>query len=311
MTTLYIIHPAFLAHDTGPGHPERSDRLRAVEKALAHDIFAGLTRREAPLSSVDPARLMHDDRYIAALEAAAPKTGSVHIDGDTLMSPGTWEAALRAVGAAVYATDAVMSGAAQNAFCAVRPPGHHAEAARAYGFCFFNNVAIAAVHARAKDGASRVAVGDFDVHHGNGTQNMFWRDRNLFYASSHQMPLFPGSGHPSETGAHNNIVNVALRHGDAGKQFREAYETRILPALDAFQPDLVIISAGFDAHHADPLGGVALVEDDFAWVTRKLIEIADKHAGGRVVSMLEGGYDLTGLAMSTAAHVRELLAASR
>ncbi len=311
MTTFYVSHPAFLDHDTGPGHPERADRLRAIEKVMAHSIFSGLTRREAPLSSIEPARLVHDDRYLAALEAASPTEGWAHIDADTLMSPGTWEAALRAVGGATLAVDAVMTGAAKNAFCAVRPPGHHAEPARAYGFCFFNNVAIAAVHARARHGAQRVAVIDFDVHHGNGTQAMFWRDRNLFYASSHQMPLFPGTGAPSETGAHNNIVNVALRHGDAGKQFREAYEARILPALDAFQPDLIIISAGFDAHHADPLGGVALIEDDFAWVTRKLIDAAHKHAGGRVVSLLEGGYDLTGLASSVAVHVSELMAASR
>jgi acetoin utilization deacetylase AcuC-like enzyme len=311
MTTLYISHAAFLAHDTGPGHPERPDRLRAIDKALSHELFTGLTRREAPLATVEPARLLHDDRYIAALEAGAPKHGYAHIDGDTLMSPGTWEAALRAVGAAVAATDAVMTGAAKNAFCAVRPPGHHAEAARAYGFCFFNNAAIAAVHARVRHGAERVAVVDFDVHHGNGTQNMFWRDRNLFYASSHQMPLFPGTGHPSETGAHNNIVNVALKHGDGAKEFRAVYEERILPALDAFRPDFLVISAGFDAHRNDPLGGVMLIEDDFAWVTRRLLDVGDKHARGRVVSVLEGGYDLTGLAMSAAVHVRELMAASR
>ncbi|MDX2264668.1 MAG: histone deacetylase family protein [Hyphomicrobiales bacterium] len=311
MGTLYITHPAFLAHDTGPGHPERADRIRAVDKALGHPVFAGLARREAPLSGLEPMGLVHDDRYIASLEAASPKAGIAHLDSDTVMSPGTWEAARRAVGATLLATDAVMSGAAKNAFCAVRPPGHHAEAARAYGFCLFNNAAIAAVHARVRHGAERVAVVDIDVHHGNGTQNMFWRDRNLFYASSHQMPLFPGTGHPSETGAHNNIVNVALKHGDDGARFREAYEARILPALAAFRPDLIIVSAGFDAHHADPLGGVALTEADFAWVTRALLDAADKHCSGRVVSLLEGGYDLTGLAKSAAAHVRELLAASQ
>jgi acetoin utilization deacetylase AcuC-like enzyme len=311
MATLYITHPAFLDHDTGWGHPERPDRLRAIDKFLSHEAFAGLVRREAPLAPLAAIGLAHDDRYIAAIEAAAPKDGPVYLDSDTLMSPGSWEAALRAVGGALHATDQVMSGAADNAFCALRPPGHHAEAARAYGFCLFNNVAIAAFHARAAHGAERVAVMDFDVHHGNGTQAMFWRDRRMFYASTHQMPLFPGTGALSETGEHDNIVNAPLRSGDGAEAFREAFESRILPGLNRFRPDILFISAGFDAHRDDPLASLSLTEEDFAWATRKLLDIADAHCQGRVVSLLEGGYDLRGLASSASAHVRELMAAAR
>lgn len=311
MTTLYFSHPAFLNHDTGPGHPERADRLRALEKALSDQAFAALIRREAPLCDLDKIRLLHDSRYIDALQAAAPHDGLIHLDPDTVMSPGTWEAALRAVGGAIAATDAVMKGEATNAFCATRPPGHHAEAMRAYGFCLFNNVAIAAVHARLAYGIERAAVVDFDVHHGNGTQAMFWREKNLFYASTHQMPLFPGTGSLLDTGEYNNIVNAPLSAGDSGVQFREAFETRILPALDRFSPELLIISAGFDAHRDDPLGGLLLNEEDFVWATAKLLDIAAKHAGARVVSVLEGGYNLRGLAQSAAAHIRVLMGTSQ
>jgi acetoin utilization deacetylase AcuC-like enzyme len=309
MTTLLFTHKAFLDHDTGPGHPERPDRLRAIEKALSHEMFAGLKREEAPLSDTEPLRLVHDERYMAALEERRQTDRMIHLDPDTVMSPGTWEAALRAVGAALAATDAVMEGRAANAFCAIRPPGHHAEAARALGFCLFNNVAIAAFHARVKYGAERVAVVDFDVHHGNGTQAMFWRDKNALYISTHQMPLFPGTGSLSETGLHDNIVNAPLRSGDNGEVFQDAFRSRVLPALDRFAPDIIFISAGFDAHQDDPLASLELTEADFGWATQVLLDKAYRYANGRVVSLLEGGYGLTGLARSVAVHVRELMRA--
>ena len=307
MTTLYITHPCFLDHDTGPGHPERPDRMRALEKVLSHELFAGLKREEAPEGDDEAIARVHPTTHIEAIRAMAPDRGIVYIDGDTPMSPGTLNALYHGVGAAIRATDAVMTGEVANAFCGVRPPGHHAEPNRAMGFCFFNNVAIAAQHARARHGAERVAVVDFDVHHGNGTQAAFWSDRNLFYASTHQMPLYPGTGHPSETGVAGNIVNAPLRSGDGGPQFRDAFRSRILPELTNFAPDLLLISAGFDAHRDDPLANLELVEDDFSWATYKLAEIASKHAGGRVVSMLEGGYDLSAMARSAGVHVRALM----
>ena len=231
----------------------------------------------------------------------------MQIDADTSMSPGSFEAALRAAGGAVHAVDAVMTGKATNAFVAVRPPGHHAETARPMGFCLFNNAAIAARHAQRKHGAERAAVVDFDVHHGNGSQDIFWSDASVMYCSTHQMPLYPGTGAVSESGEHDTIVNAPLRPGDGGSQFREAFESRILPRLRDFKPDLIVISAGFDAHTRDPLANLNLVEADFAWATQQLMEIADKSAQGRVVSVLEGGYDLQGLAGSVAAHVTALM----
>jgi acetoin utilization deacetylase AcuC-like enzyme len=307
MTTLYITHPSYLEHDTGPGHPERPDRMRALAKVLSHELFAGLTREEAPEGDDEAIARVHPQSYIDAIRAVAPERGTVHIDGDTLMSPGTLRALLHGVGAAIRATDAVMSGEFANAFCGTRPPGHHAEPERAMGFCFFNNVAIAAQHARAKHGAERVAVVDFDVHHGNGTQAAFWPERHLFYASTHQMPLYPGSGYQNETGVAGNIVNAPLRSGDGGAQFRDAFRNRILPELTDFAPDLLLISAGFDAHRDDPLASLQLVEDDFSWATYKLAEIAAKHAGGRIVSVLEGGYDLSAMARSAGVHVSALM----
>jgi acetoin utilization deacetylase AcuC-like enzyme len=304
--TLYYTHLAFLDHDTGPGHPERPDRLRAIEQALEAAEFATLDRREAPLGTTDLARLVHAADYVEALERARPREGLIGLDADTVMSPGSWEAALRGLGAATAAVDAVVGGEAANAFCAMRPPGHHAESGGGMGFCLFNNAAAAARHAQQAHGLARVAIVDFDVHHGNGTQEIFWDDPSVLYASTHQMPLYPGSGAASETGA-GNIVNAPLRAGDGGPAFRAAMERTILPAVDAFSPALVIISAGFDAHERDPLGGLRLVEDDFAWATRRLMAVADRHAGGRVVSVLEGGYDLTGLAGSVAAHIRTLM----
>lgn len=306
MTTLYLTDPCFLEHDTGPGHPERPDRLRAVEKVLAHELFNELQREAPPVADEATIALAHPESYIKEIKGLRPTDGLIRLDPDTVMSPGSWDAALKAVGAGLKAVDKVMGGDVQNAFCAVRPCGHHAETARPMGFCIFSNVAITGLYARKQHGVERVAVVDYDVHHGNGTQDIFWSDNELFFASTHQMPLFPGTGALSETGV-GNIFNAPLRPGDAGDQFREAFESRILPALDNFAPDLVLISAGFDAHRDDPLANIGLVEEDFAWVTQQVVEMADKHAGGRVVSMLEGGYDLMGLAKSVGVHVRVLM----
>ncbi|HXG78888.1 MAG TPA: histone deacetylase family protein [Methyloceanibacter sp.] len=306
MTTLLLTHPACLEHDTGYGHPERADRLRAIEDALAAPAFKALKREQAPRAELADLERLHPKSYIETIRNSIPKRDHKWLDPDTVVSPGSWEAALRAGGATIYAVDQVMSGKADNAFCAVRPPGHHAEPARAMGFCLFNNVAIAALHARAKHGAERVAVVDFDVHHGNGTQAAFWSDKNLFYGSTHQMPLFPGTGARDETGV-GNIFNAPLKPGDDGDEFRTAYEEIILPALDTFAPDLLLVSAGFDAHVRDPLAQLRLVEADFAWITEKLMEVAAKHCRGRLVSSLEGGYDLEALSASTAVHVQTLM----
>jgi acetoin utilization deacetylase AcuC-like enzyme len=309
MATLYLTHPAYLDHDTGAGHPERADRLRAIEKVLSHELFSALKREEPPQAGFDAIGRVHTRGYIEAVRNAVPAEDIVYLDGDTMMSPGSLRAALYAAGAGMRAVDAVMAGEVKTAFCAVRPPGHHAEPRHAMGFCLFNNIAIAALHARAVHGVERVAVVDFDVHHGNGTQSAFWSDKNLFFASTHQMPLYPGTGHPSETGIANNIVNVPLRPGDGGDAFRDALANRILPALSGFTPDLVLISAGFDAHHNDPLADIHLLEDDYAWATYRIAEIAQKFAGGRVISLLEGGYDLRALAQSVAVHVKALMEA--
>jgi acetoin utilization deacetylase AcuC-like enzyme len=307
--TLLLTHPACLLHDTGQGHPERADRLRAIEDALSADVFGGLQRELAPLADLAVIERLHPAGYVEAIRAATPKHDRIWLDPDTVMSPRSWEAALRATGAAVHAVDQVMTRAVKNAFCAVRPPGHHAEPSRPMGFCLFNTVAIAALHARAAHGAERVAVVDFDVHHGNGTQAAFWADKDLFYGSTHQMPLFPGTGDLSERGV-GNIFNAPLKAGDGRRHFQEAFLTRILPALHNFGPDVLIISAGFDAHRDDPLAQIELNESDFTWVTEKLLEMAEKHAGGRVVSTLEGGSNLQALGRSTAAHVEVLMQAA-
>jgi acetoin utilization deacetylase AcuC-like enzyme len=307
MTTLLITHPACLEHLTPAGHPERPDRLRAIERALAQARFQALSRVEAPAAQLDTIALCHPMDYITAIRDATPKAGLVGLDADTSLSPGSFEAALRAVGGAVHAVDEVMAGRAKNAFVATRPPGHHAETARAMGFCLFNNAAIAARHAQKSHGIGRAAVVDFDVHHGNGSQDIFWADPTVMYASTHQMPLYPGTGAASERGEHNNIVNAPLRPGDGGEAFRTAFERTILPRLREFRPELIVISAGFDAHMRDPLANLNLLEADFEWATRVLMEIADASANGRVVSMLEGGYDLEGLANSAAAHVAALM----
>ncbi len=307
MTTLLISHPACLAHDMGEGHPERPDRIRAVDRALESEIFQMMARDAAPRADIAVIARVHPVDYIEAIRAATPTQGHVAIDQDTSMSPGTFEAALRSVGGAVFAVDEVMTRKVHNAFVATRPPGHHAEISTPMGFCFFNNAAVAARHARAAYGAERVAIMDFDVHHGNGTQHIFWSDPHVMYTSTHEMPNYPGTGSIGERGEFDQIVNAPLRAGDGGDSFREAMDVAILPRIDAFNPDLVIISAGFDAHRRDPLGNLNLVEADYVWATRKLMEIAQKHCGGRVVSVLEGGYDLEGLARSVAAHVTTLI----
>jgi acetoin utilization deacetylase AcuC-like enzyme len=309
MTTLLLTHPACLLHDTGYGHPERADRLRAIDDALAAPAFKTLKREEAPLADLAAIERLHPKAYVEMIRASIPAKDHKFLDMDTVVSPGSWDAALRATGASLYAVDQVMAGKADNAFCAVRPPGHHAEPSRAMGFCMFNSVAIAALHARAAHGAERVAVIDFDVHHGNGTQAAFWSDRDLFYGSTHQMPLFPGTGARDETGV-GNIFNAPLKPGDDGDDFRDAYERRIFPALEAFAPDFLLVSAGFDAHLKDPLANLRLLESDFAWITEKLLEAAEKHCGGKLVSTLEGGYDLEALASSTAIHVQTLMGAA-
>ena len=306
MTTLLFSHAASLAHVTPAGHPERVDRIKAVNQVLASSHFKDLERREAPLGRDEDILRAHAYEHLERVRALSPIEGFEYLDPDTVMSPGTLEAALRAVGAATAGVDAVFRGEADNVFCALRPPGHHAESRRAMGFCFFNQAAIAAHYARYRYDAERVAVVDFDVHHGNGTQDIFWFDPDLFYGSTHQMPLYPGTGSVQETGA-GNIFNAPLRAGDGSEQFREAMNSVILPALDVFAPDLVIISAGFDAHHRDPLGSLQLAEEDFAWITLKLMEAAEIHCGGRIVSVLEGGYDLQGLGASAGIHVQALM----
>jgi acetoin utilization deacetylase AcuC-like enzyme len=307
MSTLYVTHPACLEHQPPLGHPERPDRLRAIERVLEGERFHTLARETAPAAALDTIALCHPRDYIEAIQEAAPDEGLVRLDADTSMSPGSFEAALRAVGSAVLAADEVMAGKAQNAFCAIRPPGHHAETAVPMGFCLFNTAAITARYVQKRHGIDRVAVVDFDVHHGNGTQEIFWSDATVMYCSTHEMPLYPGTGAIGERGEHDNIVNAPLRAGDGGEAFRAAFETRILPRLRGFKPDFVVISAGFDAHTRDPLANLNLTEPDFAWATRKIMEIADQSAGGRIVSVLEGGYDLEGLAHSAAAHVLALM----
>jgi len=291
----------------GSGHPEQPARLDAVLVALEAEEFQYLIREEAPCATREQIARCHPRDHIDAIMDAVPENGIVHIDADTALSVGSGEAALRAAGAVVAAVDAVAAGEYRNAFCAVRPPGHHAEPDRAMGFCLFNNIAIGAEHMIAAHGASRVAVVDFDVHHGNGTQAMFAHKPNMFFGSTHQMPLYPGTGQESERGCAGNIVNVALPPHAGGEEFRIAFELRIIPALCDFSPDLLMISAGFDAHKDDPLANLDLIEQDYAWATRQLCNLADELCGGRVVSSLEGGYDLGALGRSAAAHVSALM----
>ena len=307
MTTALLTHSDCLTHVTPPGHPERVARLEAVNAILERPEFDALVRVEAPMAAIADLELAHPARYINRIRSSVPAEGHASLDADTHMSPGSLNAALRAAGGNVKAVDMVMAGEVANAFVATRPPGHHAETEVAMGFCLFGNAVIAARHALDRHGLSRVAIMDFDVHHGNGTQDLVWDDARILFASTHQMPLYPGSGHASETGAHGQVVNVPLDPHTGGKEFRAAMEGIVLPAMASHDPELVIISAGFDAHRNDPLANLNWDEADFAWATGEILSLADTHAGGRVVSTLEGGYDLDGLAASVAAHVRVMM----
>ncbi|MEO8667003.1 MAG: histone deacetylase family protein [Bauldia sp.] len=308
MSTLLVSDPVFLDHLVLPGHPERPDRLRAIDNALADARFSTLVRRDAAMVDEETLRLAHDAAYVDFIRASVPAEGFARLDADTTLSPRSFAAASHAAGAVCLAVDEVVGGVVANAFCAVRPPGHHAEADHAMGFCLFNNAVVGARHAQRKHGVARVAIVDWDVHHGNGTQAIVWSDPSIFYASTHQMPLYPGTGDRSETGM-GNILNVPLSPGAGSDEFEMAFDDLILPALNRFAPDFIIISAGFDAHWRDPLASINLREEDFAWATTALMEVARRHCGGRIVSTLEGGYDLDGLSASVAAHVETLMGA--
>lgn len=306
MPVLILSHPTSHEHVTPPGHPERVARIETVDRVLAGPAYSDLPRREAPAATDAQLARAHPQRYIDAIRDAAPARGHVSLDPDTHMSPGSLQAALHAAGSNIAAVEAVMNGDALAAFCAVRPCGHHAEKTRAMGFCLINNIAVGALHAVESLGVGKVAIVDFDVHHGNGTQDIFWSDERVFFASSHQMPLYPGTGAAHETGA-GNICNAPLDPMTGGREMRQAYENRILPALRQFRPELLMISAGFDAHRDDPLANLNWLPEDFAWVTRELCAVASESCEGRVVSTLEGGYDLDGLANSVAAHLDVLI----
>ena len=306
MTTHYYTNDIFVEHLTPDGHPERPDRIRAIHKALAGDEFNNLARFITQKADEALFTYAHPEDYLEGIKNQSPDEGTVRLDPDTVMSPKTWDCVHHAVGGGVACVDDVFSGNADNAFLAARPPGHHAEKSTCMGFCLVNTAAVMARHAQKNHGVNRVAIVDWDVHHGNGTQDIFYDDASVMYASTHQMPLFPGSGDKNETGV-GNIINAPLSAGMGGDDFREAFRTRILSALDKFQPDLIIISAGFDAHHRDPLGGINLIEDDFDWATGKLMDMATKHCNNRLVSLLEGGYDLKGLADSCQAHLLRLM----
>lgn len=312
MTTALFTHPASLNHVTPQGHPEQVARIEAILDVLDAPEFVALDRRLAPLGELETIRKGHSKVYYDRIKAAMPARGEViegeaHLDPDTFMSPGTWEAALRAVGGAVAAVDTVMTGAATNAFVATRPPGHHAEKARAMGFCFFSNVAIAAIHAANTYDLGRVAVIDFDVHHGNGTQDVLWHESRVRFASSHQMPFYPFTGGLHQKGAFGQIINVPLEEATGGEVMRAAYEEKIFPVLRDYDPDLVIVSAGFDAHIRDPMAGLQWETEDFAWLAERICDLAADCCEGRVVSCLEGGYDLTALAESVGAYVRVMM----
>lgn len=309
MATRLYEHPIFLEHITPPGHPERPDRLRSLNIALEHPNFERLERKEALQANEDAVLLAHPEEHLLAIMRQIPEEdGEINrIEADTYASPKSLQAALTGIGAAMAAVDDVFTGAADNVFVAARPPGHHAETAKAMGFCLFNNVAIAARHAQKAHGAERIAIIDWDVHHGNGTQDIFWNDTSVLFCSTHQMPLYPWSGDKNETGVKNNIVNAPLSPNTGSEYFREAFKSRVLPAIADFSPDLILISAGFDAHHRDPLAQINLVGEDFDWATGRLLEMADKYTSNRVVSLLEGGYDLEGLAESAAMHILRMM----
>ena len=309
MPTLIFTHADCLAHDTGPGHPERTARLTRVLELLNEEDFTPLVRHDAPEATRAQLEYVHAPDYVDRVFAAVPETGYAALDADTVVSPGSGRAALRAAGAVCAAVDAVCGGPDTRAFCPVRPPGHHAERGAAMGFCLFNNIAIGAQHGRHAHGLARVAIVDFDVHHGNGTAAAFHDDPGLFYASVHQMPLYPGTGAPDDTGVAGNIVNMPLAPGTGGPELRRAFDDIILPALDRFKPELMLVSAGFDGHRDDPLAQLNLMAEDYGWASRQLVDLATRHCHGRLVSVLEGGYNLDALADSVAAHLRALMAA--
>ena len=309
MSTRLYEHPIFLEHVTPAGHPERSDRIRAINVALEHPNFERLERRPAPQANEDAVLLAHPEEHLIAVMREIPEEeGEINqIEADTYASSKSLQAALTGIGGAMAAVDDVFTGRADNVFVAARPPGHHAEKMTAMGFCFFNNAAIAARHAQKTHGAERIAIVDWDVHHGNGTQDIFWDDASVLFCSTHQMPLYPGTGAKDEKGKHNTIVNAPLSPNVGSDHFREAFKSRVLPALHDFRPDLIIISAGFDAHHRDPLAQINLTGEDFDWATGRVLELADRHAKNRVVSLLEGGYDLEGLAESAGMHILRMM----
>ena len=306
MSLLFYTHPVALLHEAGLGHPESPLRLKAILKALQESEPPGLVRREAPVASLGQIQRVHPERYTTRILASVPREGFVRVDADTVLNPHSGEAALRAAGAACAAVDAVMAGESKAAFCAMRPPGHHAESMEAMGFCVFNTVAVAALQARVAHKLSRLAIFDFDVHHGNGTQAIFYDDPDTLYISTHQAPLYPGTGLLQERGIKGNILNRPLPPGTGGAAWRRVVERDVLPTIDGWRPQMIFISAGFDAHADDPLASMALVEEDFAWVTRELLLLADRHCDSRIVSVLEGGYDPPALARSVMAHLQEL-----
>ena len=307
MVTRYYEHAVFKEHITPPGHPERIDRLRALEAALTAEQFNDLERIQAPQANDHKVCLAHPKEFLDRIKNEIPTVGLVRIDGDTVVSPRSFDAAMHGVGGILAGVDDVFSGQADNVFVASRPPGHHAEKNTAMGFCLFNNVAIAARYAQQNHDAERVAIVDWDVHHGNGTQDIFWDDSTVLYCSTHQIPLYPGSGAKHETGAHGTICNAPLSPGDGSDQFRTAMKVRVLNSIEEFSPDLILISAGFDAHYRDPLAQINLDDDDFDWATGRLMELATRFCDNRLVSVLEGGYDLEGLAVSGAAHIHRLM----
>ena len=305
-TTLLFTHPVFGEHETPTGHAEQPARYVAVDRALQQEQFQHLPVEAAPRADRAAVERAHAAAYVDLVHTAAPQEGLVQLDPDTFMGAHSLEAALRGAGGAMAAVDAVATGKARNAFVAARPPGHHTVPDQAMGFCLFNNVAVAALHARAVHGLARIAVVDFDVHHGNGTQDILEADEQAFFASSHEWPQYPGTGRAEERGVAGQCHNAPLDTGADGLAFRRVWGDRLLPALDDFAPDIVLVSAGFDAHQADPLGGLALTDEDFAWVTGEILTVARVHCGGRVVSVLEGGYDLDALGTAVTAHVKKL-----
>ncbi len=308
MTTRLYEHDVFLEHRTPQGHPERADRLRSLAIALQHPNFEKLHRKQAPQANEESVLLAHPEEHLRAVMREIPEDDQVRqLEADTYVSPRSLQAALTAIGGAMTAVDEVMSGEIDNAFVAGRPPGHHAERNKVMGFCLFNTAAIAARHAQRRHDVERVAIVDWDVHHGNGTQDIFWNDPSVLFCSTHQMPLYPGTGAPNETGVKNNIVNAPLSPDTGSEHFRDAFKSRVLPMLENFRPDFIIISAGFDAHHRDPLAQINLVGEDFDWATGRLMEVAGRYANNRIVSLLEGGYDLEGLAESAGMHICRLM----